>query len=606
MRSKFQPLKPLFEFLKPYFPAYLFGVLGVAFASMFLNICLSHMLLEFTRGAMALSSEKIIGSVVGMTIVTVALTILLFFAIRKLLDSVMLFLGDLRDAYFHRVLDMPVAELDKRHSGDIISRAASDTWLARSVFIQGFQNLANALLGGIGCGIYMIVLNPKLGLMCIGVCALPLLGNLPFVTPLREIGMKLQQEKAQLTAAFSDLIQGSEVVRTFSISETMSAKVRHSAEQVKKVGVGQSWIEAARSAAERISGLGDLIFIVYAAHQAILNPLLVPIVIAFVQLINPVKYMFSAVGGTLAGIQGNLAAAERVLEIIDIPSEPEKYGPICGDFFEDEEDESKAARFESKEPEHVEREYAVVVENLSFRYPGSDEYVLKEVSFTVPKGETLAIVGPSGSGKTTIFKLLLGLYPPTSGDIIVEGRSIFETDLEEWRQKFSYVPQDAFLFSGSVLDNVKSPDSDNTGELDEVEQEVREALSMARADVFVDELPDGILTPVGERGARLSGGQRQRIAIARAIAKDAPILLLDEATASLDNESERFIQESLEELMGEHTCLVIAHRLSTIEKADKIIYLENGSIVEEGTHEELTGNPDSKYRMLVERNLFLA
>jgi ABC-type multidrug transport system fused ATPase/permease subunit len=314
--------------------------------------------------------------------------------------------------------------------------------------------------------------------------------------------------------------------------------------------------------------------------------------------------MFSAIGGTVAGIQGNLAAAERVLEIIDIPSEPDRYGSICADFFEGEEDESRAARFDSKEPEHVESEYAVVVENLSFKYPRSDEYVLKDVSFSVPKGKTLAIVGPSGSGKTTIFKLLLGLYPPTSGDIIVEGRSIFETDVEEWRQKFSYVPQDAFLFSGSILDNVKSPDADNTRELDELEQEVREALSMARADLFVDELPDGILAPVGERGARLSGGQRQRIAIPRDIAKDAPKLLLDEATASLDNESERFIQESLEELMGERTCLVIAHRLSTIEKADKIIYLEDGSVVEEGTHEELMGNPDSKYRMLVERNLF--
>ena len=589
--SKFGPLRRLFPFLKPYTAGYLIGITGIALANLGLNILFARMLMEFTRGAMAVSSHAILVSVGTMAITVLAAGMLVFFAGRKLINATTLVLCDLRDAFFHHVLGMPIAEIERRHSGDMLSRAANDTRLAGMVFAQSFQTLANTVLSGAGSAVYMLVLHPELGSLAIATCALPLIANWPFVSPLRKAGTILQENKAKLTSGFSDLIQGTEVIRTFNLSNTMYRRVNDTATEVQKAGLSQSYLEAGRSAADGIAGLGNLVFIVYATYQAILNPVLVPVLVALVQLMNPVKNLFSGVGTTIAGIQANLAAGDRVLEILDTPAEPVIYTAPASS------PDTETAGFSAPLPGAEIGEPAIVVEGLTFRYPNSHENALENISFTVPKGKTVAIVGPSGSGKTTLFKLLLGLYPPGSGNILVEGQSIFETGLESWRKKFSYVPQDAFLFSGSILDNVRSasqaPD----------QKSIRQVLHLAHADGFIRELPDGIHSPVGERGSKLSGGQRQRIAIARALLKDAPVLLLDEATSSLDTESEGMVQEALQILMEVRTCIVIAHRLATIQNAYNILYLENGTIAEQGSHDELMARPGSKYRNLAGQDM---
>lgn len=590
-QSKFAPLRRLFPFLKPYTVSYFIGILGLALANLGLNIFLAQMLMEFTQGTMEVSSQLILVSVGKMAITALAAGILVFFAGRKLISATSRVLRDLRDAFFHNVLNMPIAEIEKRHSGDLLSRATNDVRLAGSVFSQGFQILANTVLTGLGAAVYMVVLDPKLGSMGIAVCTLPLLGNLPFVSPLHRIGKKLQKTKAKLTSGFSDLIQGAEVIRTFNLSETMCKRVDNAIIEVQKAGITQSWLEAGRSAADGIAGLGNLIFVVYATYHAIIDPVLIPVLIALVQLMNPVKQLFSGIGSTVTGIQANLAAGERVLEVLNTPTEPAIYtAAACYPDIESTKFPGTLSEVDTPKP-------AIVLECLTFRYPGSHENALENISFTVPKGKTVALVGPSGSGKTTLFKILLGLYPPCSGNILVEGESVFETNLESWRQKFSYVPQDAFLFSGSIMDNVKSSSQVTDKE------NILEALYMAHADSFVRELPDGIQSPVGEKGSRLSGGQRQRIAIARAIVKDAPVLLLDEATSSLDTESEALVQEALQALMKDRTCIVIAHRLATIENVHEIIYLENGTIAEQGTHDHLIAYPGSKYRKLIEQDM---
>ncbi len=587
--SIFEPLRRLFPFLKPYTAGYLVGIAGIALANLGLNILFARMLMEFTRGAMAVSSHAILVSVGTMTITALAAGMLVFFAGRKLINATTLVLCDLRDAFFHHVLGMPVAEIERRHSGDMLSRAANDTRLAGMVFVQSFQTLANTALSGAGSAVYTVVLDPKLGALAIATCALPLIANSPFVSPLRNTGKILQENKARLTSGFSDLIQGAEVVRTFNLSETMYQRVNDTATEVQNAGLSQSHLEAGRSAADGVAGLGNLVFIVYATYRAILNPVLVPVLVALVQLMNPVRNLFSGIGATIAGIQTNLAAGDRVLEILDTPAEPNIYSAPAS--FPDTETAGPAAALPGAEI----REPAILVEGLTFKYPNSHENVLENISFAVPKGKTVALVGPSGSGKTTLFKILLGLYPPCSGNILVEGQSIFETGLESWRGKFSYVPQDAFLFSGSILENVRGAEHS--------EENIEKSLAVAHAGAFVHELPEGIQSAVGERGTKLSGGQRQRIAIARAVLKDAPVLLLDEATSSLDTESESLVQKALQELMKDRTSIVIAHRLATIENAHEIIYLQNGAIVERGTHEQLMANPNSKYRLLVERDL---
>jgi ATP-binding cassette subfamily B protein/subfamily B ATP-binding cassette protein MsbA len=219
--------------------------------------------------------------------------------------------------------------------------------------------------------------------------------------------------------------------------------------------------------------------------------------------------------------------------------------------------------------------------NVTLRYPGSDRDALHQLSFTIPKGSMVAVVGSSGSGKSTLVNLLLGLYWPTAGEILVDGAKLQSYDLAAWRTLIGVVDQDTAIFSTSVADNIRF------GKPDATDEEVIQAARTANAHDFIQAMPQGYATEVGDRGFRLSGGQRQRIAIARAVIHDPALLLFDEATSALDSHSEQLIQASLEELRKERTLLVIAHRLSTIAKADKIIVLDNGEIVEQGTHTEL-------------------
>ncbi|NMB19493.1 MAG: ATP-binding cassette domain-containing protein, partial [Firmicutes bacterium] len=255
----------------------------------------------------------------------------------------------------------------------------------------------------------------------------------------------------------------------------------------------------------------------------------------------------------------SLAGLDRIWDLLDRKEEPEHYPRSAMDW----RDES-----------------ALVLHDVSFSYHGTVE-VIKNLNVSIAKGETVAIVGPSGGGKSTLFRLLLGFNFPQSGCISLMGRPASDYSLKKIRETFAYVPQEPYLFSGTIRENIAH------GNLDASDADIQAAAKKANAHDFIERLPDGYDSKVGERGVFLSGGEKQRIAIARAILRHADILLLDEATSSLDNESESLVQEALEDLMQEQTTIVIAHRLSTVEKADRILVLDQGVIVEEGTHTEL-------------------
>jgi ATP-binding cassette subfamily B protein/subfamily B ATP-binding cassette protein MsbA len=286
----------------------------------------------------------------------------------------------------------------------------------------------------------------------------------------------------------------------------------------------------------------------------------VGVLVAYVFVIYRIMPRISTLNGQLGIVANQWPFAVRLAEILNPAGKEVEYLP------------GKAIN---------ELREGIEIRTVTLRYPGSERDALHQVSFTIPKGSMVAVVGSSGSGKSTLVNLMLGLYWPTAGEILVDGIKLQSYDLATWRNLIGVVDQETSIFSTSVAENIRF------GKPDATDAEVVAAARTANADTFIGAMPQGYATEVGDRGHRLSGGQRQRLAIARAVIHDPTLLLFDEATSALDSHSEQLIQASLEELRKERTLLVIAHRLSTIAKADAIIVLDNGEIVEQGTHGEL-------------------
>jgi ATP-binding cassette subfamily B protein len=572
----------MWAYVRPYKRTYFFGLFGIAAANLVVNVGLSRAMMDLIRGVLALEARTLAWSVSGMTLVTLATCALVFLAGKALVGCAVRAIDALRKDLFAHSLAIPVSAIEARHSGDLLSRITADSRVAGNVFIAAFQQLASLGLTSIGCAVYLLSLEWRIGLTGIAVSIVPLLANLPFASPMHKVGLRVQESKASLTSSLSDLLQGSSVIRHYTLSGVVVPLVVKCSDAAREAGMSKVRVEAARAVLDKVAMLANFSFAVYVSYRAVLDQRLIPIVIVSGQLTSPIRYLFSNLGQLLTDIQVNLAAAQRALEMRDIPAEPERYS-------------RKVGISDGRTPAHLGPFPALALEEISFRYGGSRDDVLEGISFGAGKGSRVALVGPSGGGKSTLFKLILGLYPPASGNLWAMGHSIFDTPLEEWRGIFSYVPQDAFLFAGTVYDNILG------GMEDPGSQKVEEAARLANAHDFVRELPGGYQGLVSEKGSNLSGGQKQRIAIARAVLRDAPILLLDEATSALDAESEALVQEALERLMGGRTTVVIAHRLSTVRNADEILYLENGKIAERGTHEQLVSTPGGRYRGLVDR-----
>lgn len=467
---------------------------------------------------------------------------------------------DLRGAMFARLVRMPTRFFDDTSSGALLSKVAYDvngvTAAATTVLTVAVKDSV-AVLGLLA---WLFYLNWKLTLIAIAAAPLIALAVRQFSRRLRRMAREAQHAMGDLVHVLEETIECHKVVKVFGGHEYEMGRFGRASQRLRGFSMRQTVPAAATVPITQVLASTALAIIIYIALEDSLASRttvgeFASFITAMLMLFAPLKRLTDV----NAPLQRGLAAAESVFGLIDAPVEEDR-GTV---------------RLERARGE-------VRYENVSFTYPTRTEPALSGVTLAVRPGETVALVGGSGGGKTTLVNLLPRFYTPTGGRILLDGHDLQDLTLESLRGNVALVSQDVVLFNDSIRANIAYGKMGGTSE-----QEVLAAAEAAHAIEFIRETQDGLQTLIGENGLRLSGGQRQRLAIARALLKNAPVLILDEATSALDSESERLVQSALEVLMRGRTTIVIAHRLSTIERADRIVVLERGTIVETGTHAEL-------------------
>ncbi len=522
-----------------------------------------------------LTREMVDGFSVDSLSVMLIVLIGVVFVVQALIDGVSMYLlayvgqkivANLREKMWRKMTRLPVTYYDKQTSGKSVSRVVNDTGIVKDLISQHFPNFITGIITIIGAVIILFIMDWKMTLLMFISVPLTTLILIPLGRQMSKISRGLQDE----TASFTGNIQ-----QTLSEIRLMKASNAELAEEAKgKSGIHTLFTFGLKEA--RIFAMvGPLIYLVimvvvvmiigYGGIRVAEGSMTTGSLVAFLLYLFQIIFPITSFTMFFTQLQKAKGATERIIDILELPLEEGQDG-IDLDI--------------TNKPIHV--------RDLHFAY-NVDEPILNGVTFDVTPGQMVAFAGPSGGGKTTMFALLERFYEPTSGDILIGDTPIMDLSMSSWRRQIGYVSQDSPMMAGTLRENL-CYGLDKAEEISD--ERLWEVAKMAYADQFIKEFPEGLETEVGERGVKLSGGQRQRIAIARAFLRDPKILMMDEATASLDSQSEGIVQQALTRLMEGRTTFVIAHRLSTIVHADKIIFIEKGKITGVGTHQELVRSHD--------------
>lgn len=480
----------------------------------------------------------------------------------------------LRRDLYQKLVTLDIPYLEERRVGELTSRITNDVTQVQGVVSLTLAEFIRQIIVFLG-GVFIIVFTmPKLALIMLATVPIVVVSAMFFGRYIRKLMRARQDQLAATNVVVEETMQSIQTVKAYTNEAFEVLRYGKSLTEMVRISLKAAQMRGLFAAFIIFVMFGALFFIIWqAARMVEQGVMLKGDLLDFAVFTGIIGTAIASLGNFYTEIVSAVGATERILDILDQPSEIEIPAVAA----------PSARRFKGE----------IRYQDVRFTYPSrKDMPVLKGISFDIAAGQKIALVGVSGGGKSTIVQLLLQFYTTDSGKILVDGQSIYDYDLTLYRQNIAIVPQEVMLFGGTIRENIAY------GRPGATDEEIIEAARQANAWDFISSFPESLDTIVGERGVKLSGGQRQRVAIARAILKDPSILLLDEATSSLDAESEKVVQEALNKLMVGRTSIIIAHRLATIRDVDCIYVLENGVIIEKGTHDELSAIEDGAYNSL--------
>ena len=537
-----------------------------------------------------LSAPKVLSAMTGVVekgvddaaldiIMGLALTLLLLYLLRILFRFLSNFLahkaawylvGDLRTRMYNKLQSLDLGFFHDKQTGDLMSRVVNDTRDFELLYAHMIPDMITNIVTFVGVLCILLTINWKLALITCAPIPLILISGVIFAKIVRPFFKASQKCMGELNAQLQDSLSGLHEIQSFGQEAYESERMNNkNFEQVRAMLRALKASAIFHPCVEFLSSAGTVLVVFFGGYLAYKNQLSVEDIVAFVLYLSLFYAPISSLATWLENLQQSLAGAERVTLILDTPSAIQNA--------ENAQDIGKVNG-------------SITFENVSFHY-SNEIPVLKDISFTCKPGMMVALVGPTGVGKTTTTQLISRFYDPIEGRILIDGKDIKEVTLESLRHNISPVLQDTFLFNGTIAENIGYAKPDATRE------EIEDAAKAANIHEDILHMPEGYETQVGERGLRLSGGQKQRVAIARAILRQSPIIVLDEATASVDVQTEKQIQKAIKNITGKRTIVAIAHRLSTIKDADMILVFKEGEIVERGTHAELLERKGLYYEM---------